>query len=69
MLEIIHFIVGSAIYKYNHSLVYLLSVWNDVYFTDLKKAVVICEGGSSRDIDTVEKKLTNMHRLVTASRG
>ena len=38
-------------------------------FTDLKKAVVLCEGGSSRDADVVEKKLTNMHRLVTASHG
>ena len=37
--------------------------------TDLKKAVVLCEGGSSRDADVVEKKLTNMHRLVTASHG
>ncbi|KAK7114447.1 inositol monophosphatase 1-like [Littorina saxatilis] len=37
--------------------------------TDLKKAVVICEGGSSRDPDIVEKKLTNIHRLVTASHG
>ncbi|KAK7481662.1 hypothetical protein BaRGS_00027035 [Batillaria attramentaria] len=37
--------------------------------TDLKQAVVICEGGSSRDADIVEKKIANIHRLVSASHG
>lgn len=37
--------------------------------TDLKKAVVICEGGSSRDENVVKVKMENIHRLVSASHG
>lgn len=37
--------------------------------TELNEAVVLCEAGSSRDPDVVDKKLTNMRRLVTASHG
>lgn len=38
-------------------------------FVDLKKAVVICEGGSSRDENVVKVKMENIHRLVSASHG
>lgn len=37
--------------------------------TDLSKAVVICEAGTSRDAEIVQKKMTNIHRLVEASHG
>ncbi|XP_076449070.1 inositol monophosphatase 1-like [Babylonia areolata] len=37
--------------------------------TDLKKAVVICEGGSSRGEEVVKKLVENMHRLISASHG
>ncbi|KAK3792124.1 hypothetical protein RRG08_055387 [Elysia crispata] len=37
--------------------------------TDLKQAVIITEGGSSRDIKVVEDKVKNIHTLITHTRG
>lgn len=37
--------------------------------TDLKHSVIVIEGGSSRDAAILEKKITNVHRMVSASHG
>ncbi|RUS86899.1 hypothetical protein EGW08_005304 [Elysia chlorotica] len=37
--------------------------------TDLKQAVIITEGGSSRDAKEVEDKVKNIHALITHTRG
>lgn len=37
--------------------------------TDLSKAVVITEAGTSRDAQVVQTKINNFHRLVSASHG
>ncbi|KAL8559430.1 hypothetical protein ACOMHN_045227 [Nucella lapillus] len=37
--------------------------------TDLKQAIVIFEGGSSRDEDVVQKKVENIHRLLKTAHG